>query len=73
MGDIRYEPHLWENESRHYQRSAVMFGFLVQLNRLYTDTTPRPLNNADINIMNMTDAIPRFTYLPIRCVCSATT
>eukprot|EP00246_Nothoceros_aenigmaticus_P001194 TRINITY_DN11617_c0_g1_i1.p1 TRINITY_DN11617_c0_g1~~TRINITY_DN11617_c0_g1_i1.p1 ORF type:complete len:288 (+),score=49.00 TRINITY_DN11617_c0_g1_i1:415-1278(+) len=60
-----YEPHLWENERRFYQRSAVLFGALIQLNRLYTDTGQRLPSTADTNVLNMSATVPRFTYLPI--------
>ncbi|BBN04862.1 conserved oligomeric Golgi complex subunit 1 [Marchantia polymorpha subsp. ruderalis] len=60
-----YEPHLWENERRYYQRCAVLFGSLIQLNRLYTDTVLKLPSHADTNTLNMTGTVPRFTYLPI--------
>ncbi|KAJ7532479.1 hypothetical protein O6H91_13G005300 [Diphasiastrum complanatum] len=60
-----YEPHLWENERRSYQRSAVLFGFFTQLNRMYIDTAPRFVSNADTNTLSMSATVPRFTYLPI--------
>lgn len=66
MDENSYEPHLWENEVRHYQRCSVLFGFLIQLNRLYTDSPLKPSNHGDANTLNMTGPIPRFTYLPIR-------
>lgn len=62
----RYEPHLWDNERRFYQRSAVLFGALIQLNRLYTDTGQRLPSPSDTNVLNMSATVPRFTYLPIR-------
>lgn len=65
----RYEPHLWENERRYYQRCAVLFGSLIQLNRLYTDTVLKLPSHADTNTLNMTGTVPRFTYLPIRWAC----
>ncbi|CAM6097162.1 unnamed protein product [Calypogeia fissa] len=60
-----YEQHLWENVTRHYQRCAVLFGSVIQLNRLYTDVPLRPSSQGDANTLNMAGGIPRFTYLPI--------
>ncbi|KAL3693725.1 hypothetical protein R1sor_007376 [Riccia sorocarpa] len=60
-----YEPHLWENERRYYQRCSVLFGSLIQLNRLYTDTVLKLSSHAETNTLNMTGTVPRFTYLPI--------
>ncbi|KAG1368830.1 conserved oligomeric Golgi complex subunit 1 [Cocos nucifera] len=61
-----YEPYLWENEKQSYKRFAVLFGFLVQLNRMYTDTVQKlpTKSNTDSNIMRCS-AVPRFKYLPI--------
>lgn len=60
-----YEPPLWENEQQSYQRCAVIFGFLVQLRRLYKDTAQRPPLTAESNTLKVSASIPRFTYLPI--------
>lgn len=60
-----YEPYLWENERQAYQRTAVLFGFLVQLNRMYTDTVQKLPTNTDTNTLKMHASVPRFTYLPI--------
>nr|XP_010923268.1 conserved oligomeric Golgi complex subunit 1 isoform X1 [Elaeis guineensis] len=61
-----YEPYLWENEKQSYKRFAVLFGFLVQLNRMYTDTVQKlpTKSNTDSNIMRCS-TVPRFKYLPI--------
>ncbi|ONK64678.1 uncharacterized protein A4U43_C07F28700 [Asparagus officinalis] len=61
-----YEPYLWENEKQSYKRYAVMFGFLVQLNRMYTDTVQKlpTRSNTESNILRCS-TIPRFKYLPI--------
>lgn len=64
---LRYEPYLWENERQSYQRHAVLFGFFVQLNRLYTDTVQKLPTNSESNIMRCS-SVPRFKYLPIRLV-----
>ncbi|KAL3534799.1 hypothetical protein ACH5RR_003260 [Cinchona calisaya] len=61
---LTYEPYLWENERQSYLRHAVLFGFFVQLNRLYTDTAQKLPTNSDSNIMRCSD-VPRFKYLPI--------
>ncbi|XP_072956328.1 conserved oligomeric Golgi complex subunit 1 [Typha angustifolia] len=61
-----YEAYLWENEKQSYKRYAVLFGFLVQLNRLYMDTVQKlpTKSNTDSNIMRCSQ-VPRFKYLPI--------
>lgn len=63
----RYEPYLWENEKQSYKRYVVLFGFLVQLNHMYTGTVQKlpTKSNADSNIMRCSQ-VPRFKYLPIR-------
>jgi hypothetical protein len=37
-----YEPYLWNNVARCYQRSAVLLGSLVQLKRLHAGKQPPP-------------------------------
>lgn len=59
-----FEPYLWENERQSYLRHAVLFGFFVQLNRLYTDTVQKLPTNSESNIMRCS-TVPRFKYLPI--------
>lgn len=61
-----YEPYLWENEKQSYKRFAVLFGFLVQLNRMYTETVQKlpTRSNTESNIMRCS-TVPRFSYLPI--------
>ncbi|CAN6475612.1 unnamed protein product [Victoria cruziana] len=59
-----YESYLWENEKQWYQRNAVLFGFLVQLNRLYTNTIQKLPAKAESNIFRSA-VLPRFKYLPI--------
>ncbi|KAL2941385.1 Conserved oligomeric Golgi complex subunit 1 [Bienertia sinuspersici] len=59
-----YEPYLWENEKQSYLRHAVLFGFFVQLNRLYVDTVQKLPTNSESNIMRCS-TVPRFKYLPI--------
>lgn len=61
---LTYEPYLLENERQSYLRHAVLFGFFVQLNRLYTDTSLKMATNSESNIMRCSD-VPRFKYLPI--------
>lgn len=61
---LTYEPHLWENERQSYLRHAVLFGFFVQLNRMYTDTVQKLPSNSESNIMRCS-TVPRFKYLPI--------
>lgn len=60
-----YKSPLWENEQQAYQRCAVIFGFLVQLRRLYKDTAQRPPLSAESNTLKVSTSIPRFTYLPV--------
>lgn len=61
-----YESYLWENEKQSYKRCVVLFGFLVQLNHMYTGTVQKlpTKSNTDSNIMRCSQ-IPRFKYLPI--------
>ncbi|AQL00046.1 Vps51/Vps67 family (components of vesicular transport) protein [Zea mays] len=61
-----YEPYLWENEKQSYKRHVVLFGFLVQLNHMYTGTMQKlpTKSNTDSNIMRCSQ-VPRFKYLPI--------
>ncbi|KAJ8506581.1 hypothetical protein OPV22_007467 [Ensete ventricosum] len=61
-----YESYLWKNEQQSYKRYAVLFGFLVQLNRMYTDTVQKlpTKSNTGSNIMRCS-TVPRFKYLPI--------
>ncbi|XP_055828827.1 conserved oligomeric Golgi complex subunit 1 [Solanum dulcamara] len=61
---LTYEPYLWENERQSYLRHAVLLGFFVQLNRMYTDTAQKLPTNSESNIMRCS-AVPRFKYLPI--------
>ncbi|KAI3683627.1 hypothetical protein L1987_84136 [Smallanthus sonchifolius] len=61
---LTYEPYLMENEKQSYLRHAVLFGFFVQLRRLYTDTMQKLPTNSESNIMRCS-TIPRFKYLPI--------
>ncbi|KAK8967764.1 hypothetical protein KSP40_PGU004986 [Platanthera guangdongensis] len=62
-----YEPYLWENEKQLYKRCSVLFGFFIQLNRLYMDTVQKlpTKSNAESNILRCS-VVPRFKYLPIR-------
>ncbi|XP_066312693.1 conserved oligomeric Golgi complex subunit 1-like [Miscanthus floridulus] len=61
-----YEPYLWENEKQSYKRYVVLFGFLVQLNHMYTGIAQKlpTKSNTDSNIMRCSQ-VPRFKYLPI--------
>ncbi|CAH9124754.1 unnamed protein product [Cuscuta epithymum] len=61
---LTYEPYLWENERQSYLRHAVLFGFFVQLNRMYTDTVQKLPTNSESNVMRCS-VVPRFKYLPI--------
>ncbi|GAV81921.1 Vps51 domain-containing protein [Cephalotus follicularis] len=61
---LTYEPYLWENARQSYLRHAVLFGFFVQLNRMYTDTVQKLATNSESNIMRCS-TVPRFKYLPI--------
>ncbi|KAL3343726.1 hypothetical protein AABB24_027313 [Solanum stoloniferum] len=61
---LTYEPYLWKNERQSYLRHAVLLGFFVQLNRMYTDTAQKLPTNSESNIMRCS-AVPRFKYLPI--------
>ncbi|KAK9058665.1 hypothetical protein SSX86_023507 [Deinandra increscens subsp. villosa] len=61
---LTYEPYLMENEKQSYLRHAVLFGFFVQLHRLYTDTMQKLPSNSESNIMRCS-TVPRFKYLPI--------
>ncbi|KAJ1435855.1 conserved oligomeric golgi complex subunit 1-like protein [Sesbania bispinosa] len=61
---LTYEPYLWENERQSYLRHAVLFGFFVQLHRMYTDTVQKLPTNSESNILRCS-TVPRFKYLPI--------
>ncbi|KAK4479236.1 hypothetical protein RD792_014747 [Penstemon davidsonii] len=61
---LTYEPYLWENERQAYLRHAVLFGFFVQLNRLYMDTVQKLPSHSESNTMRCSK-VPRFNYLPI--------
>ncbi|XVE62118.1 hypothetical protein DITRI_Ditri06bG0093300 [Diplodiscus trichospermus] len=61
---LTYEPYLWENVRQIYLRHSVLFGFFVQLNRMYTDTIQKLPTNSESNIMRCS-VVPRFKYLPI--------
>ncbi|GJT30455.1 conserved oligomeric Golgi complex subunit 1 [Tanacetum coccineum] len=61
---LTYKPYLMENEKQSYLRHAVLFGFFVQLRRLYTDTMQKLPTNSESNIMRCS-TVPRFKYLPI--------
>ncbi|KAK7268437.1 hypothetical protein RIF29_21135 [Crotalaria pallida] len=61
---LTFEPYLWENEKQSYLRHAVLFGFFVQLNRMYTDTVQKLPTNSESNILRCS-TVPRFKYLPI--------
>ncbi|KAL2324903.1 hypothetical protein Fmac_023961 [Flemingia macrophylla] len=61
---LTYEPYLWENERQSYLRHAVLFGFFVQLNRMYTDTVQKLPTNSESNVLRCS-TVPRFKYLPI--------
>ncbi|KAL0716254.1 hypothetical protein Bca4012_065576 [Brassica carinata] len=60
----QYEPYLWENEKQSNLRHTVLFGFFVQLNRMYTDTAQKQPTNSESNIMPCS-TVPHFKYLPI--------
>jgi hypothetical protein len=60
-----YELYLWANEARFYQRTAVLFGALVQLKRLHTGPPARLPPTAETNTLNAANVIPRLTYLPV--------
>ena len=62
-----FEEQLWENCRRYYQRCAVLYGALVQLNRMHTDTPPRLTHTHDHSTITTAPTAPRFTHLPIRC------
>ncbi|XP_042508216.1 conserved oligomeric Golgi complex subunit 1-like [Macadamia integrifolia] len=59
---LTYEPYLWENVKRSYLRHAVLLGFFVQLNRVYSGTLQK--SSSTENIMRCS-TVPRFKYLPI--------
>ncbi|KAG0472381.1 hypothetical protein HPP92_016927, partial [Vanilla planifolia] len=61
-----YEPYLWENEKLSYKRCSVLFGFFIQLNRLYVDMVQKlpTKSNTESNVLRCS-SVPRFQYLPI--------
>eukprot|EP00879_Flechtneria_rotunda_P022833 GHRR01024126.1.p1 GENE.GHRR01024126.1~~GHRR01024126.1.p1 ORF type:complete len:269 (-),score=97.92 GHRR01024126.1:444-1250(-) len=62
-----YEPYLWANAQRFYQRVSVLLGSLTQLQKPYADAPLKASSsaNSDINAMNLLPVAPRFHYLPI--------
>jgi len=75
-----YEPYLWANVQRYYQRVAILYGSLVQLQRVHPETgasgrTQLPAGStisygataaaAEMNPINVLPVVPRFQYLPI--------
>ena len=67
-----YEPYFWGNVQRHMQRTAILFGTLVQLQRnadagpAGSKTAAAPATAAtDSNPLNLMPVAPRFQYLPI--------
>lgn len=60
-----YEEALWEHEKRCYNRCAVLYGAIIQLNRLHTDVPPKHPHASDTNTLNMAPSVQRFTLLPI--------
>ncbi|KAG5552185.1 hypothetical protein RHGRI_010318 [Rhododendron griersonianum] len=69
---LTYEPYLWENERQSYLRHAVLFGFFVQLNRLYTDTVQKLPTNSESNIMRCS-TVPSAPALSSRGTTKAST
>lgn len=48
-----YEPYLWANEQRFYGRCAVLFGSLMQLNRLHVEVrSPAGLGSPNCFLAN---------------------
>lgn len=60
-----YEPYLWQNEGKSYQRSCVLLGSLTRTRRLHTGPPPKLPYSSDTNILDMSSTAPRFMYLPI--------
>ncbi len=64
-----YEPYLWANAQRYYQRTAVLLGALSQLQRVYPETSGKLLGTGtgsdSRNPLNVLPVAPRFHYLPI--------
>eukprot|EP00854_Cymbomonas_tetramitiformis_P001270 gene1270-1854_t len=66
-----YEPYLWANERRYYQRCAVLLGAFFQLKRVHSGNPGKVASNAETNTLNVAPSVPRFTYLPISTPSSA--
>lgn len=60
-----YEPYLWANVQKYYQRVSIMFGTLIQLHRAYPDASSKVQLMQEINVLNVLPVSARFQYLPI--------
>mmetsp|Transcript_34672 Transcript_34672/g.87742 ORF Transcript_34672/g.87742 Transcript_34672/m.87742 type:complete len:1232 (-) Transcript_34672:139-3834(-) len=73
-----YEPYLWANVKRYYQRTAALFGLMVQLQRVHAEAAAGAAGRVpgatgggtaggvvDLNPLNVLPVAPRFQYLPI--------
>jgi len=60
-----YRPHLKQANQKCYKRTSVLFGFLVQLNRLYTEVKQKPSHQEQHNVLAAAPLASRFALLPI--------
>eukprot|EP00276_Gloeochaete_wittrockiana_P001205 CAMPEP_0184674868 /NCGR_PEP_ID=MMETSP0308-20130426/87472_1 /TAXON_ID=38269 /ORGANISM="Gloeochaete witrockiana, Strain SAG 46.84" /LENGTH=1190 /DNA_ID=CAMNT_0027122523 /DNA_START=53 /DNA_END=3625 /DNA_ORIENTATION=+ len=68
-----YEKPLAVNVQRYYMRCIVLFGHLVQLNRVLVPSgtfnaarrAPSSTPRSDTNVVPLAKPVPRFTYLPV--------
>ncbi|KXZ49014.1 hypothetical protein GPECTOR_23g103 [Gonium pectorale] len=62
-----YESHLWANEVRYFQRVAILFGGLIQLQRAHPEAPAKLAAPGlqDANPLNVLPVAARFQYLPI--------
>ncbi|KAG2492230.1 hypothetical protein HYH03_009474 [Edaphochlamys debaryana] len=62
-----YESYLWAHVGRYFQRVAILYGSLIQLQRAHPEQ-PAKMGSAGLqesNPLNVLPVAPRFQYLPI--------
>ncbi|CAG8451705.1 3524_t:CDS:10, partial [Ambispora leptoticha] len=65
-----FEPYINKNVERHYTRSAILLGLLLQLNPKISDTRRKGLGIQDYhNVLPVVPQAARFTLLPLSQGC----
>eukprot|EP00798_Chlamydomonas_sp_ICE-L_P025620 gene25620-11274_t len=64
-----YEPYLWTAVQHYYQRTSILFGSLIQLQRAHPENVGKAsassASGVEMNPLNIMPVVPRFQYLPI--------